>query len=151
MCAISRPILENLRTLRIVSSCCFDEGQEHWVFAVNRSFAAAGDVVDAGDRVGVMSSWCCEDSGSSVVENVLRVLFFFLFPLMDLFCSSEPCIVVFQVITLCSLSFFVFHKLIQVVFPSLGWSSCSSLRSRRYDLSESCRLPRRRCNIFCFF
>ena len=38
-------ILEYLSTLRIVSSCCFDEGQEHWFFAVNRSFAAAGDVV----------------------------------------------------------------------------------------------------------
>ena len=38
----------------------------------------------------------------------------------------------FQIITLSSLSFFIFHKLIEVVFPSLGWSSCFSSSSCRY-------------------
>ena len=97
------------------SVCCvlvIGESDEHWVFAVNRSFVAAGDVVDAGDRVGGMSSWCCEELGSSIVDSVLRVSFFFHFPFIDLFCSTEPCIVVFQVITLCCLSFFICHKLI---------------------------------------
>ena len=42
-------------------------------------------------------------------RNVLRVLFFFLSPFIDLFRSSEPCSVVFQVISLCGMSFFVFH------------------------------------------
>ena len=72
-----------LGTLRIASSCCIDEGHEHWVFAVNRSFAAAGDVVDAGDRVSGMTSWCYEELGSSVVDNVLRVLFSFPFPIIN--------------------------------------------------------------------
>ena len=60
---------------------------------------AADDVVDAGYRVGCVSSWCCEELGSSIVNNVLCVSFFFLVPIIDLFCCSEPCIVVFQVIT----------------------------------------------------
>ena len=85
----------------------FDDGQEHLVFAVNRSLAAAGHVVDAGNRVGGMPSWCCEELASSVVDNVPPVLFFFLFLFIDRFCSSEPCIVVFQIIPLCSLSFFI--------------------------------------------
>ena len=106
------------------------------MFVVNRSFVAAGDVVDAGDHAGDMSSWCCEELGSSTVDNVLRVSFFFSFPIVDLFCSSEPCAVVFQDITLCCLSFFIFHKLIQVIFPSLGWSSCFTSRSHRYDKSR---------------
>ena len=57
------------------------------------------------------------------------VYFLFLFPFIDPVCSSEPCVVLFQVITWCSLSFFILHKLIQVVFPSLGSSSCFSLIS----------------------
>ena len=43
-------LLENMGILRIASSCCIDEGEE--LFAVNRSFAAAGDVVYSGDRAG---------------------------------------------------------------------------------------------------
>ena len=62
--------------------------------------------------------------------------FFFLFPFKDLFISSEPCIVVFQVVALCCQSFFIFHKLVQVTFPSLSWSSCFSLRSPQYDKSR---------------
>ena len=38
--------------------------------------------VDAG---GGVSSWCCEELGSSVVDDVLRVLFFFPLPLIDFF------------------------------------------------------------------
>ena len=42
---------------------------------------------------------------------------------------------VVQVVTLCCLSFFIVHKLFQVIFPFLGCSSCFSLRSCRYDES----------------
>ena len=72
---------------RIASSCCIDEGEEYWVFAVDRSLVAAGDAV--GDRVGGMSSWVFEELGSSIVNNVLRVRFFWNLPFIDLFCSSE--------------------------------------------------------------
>ena len=87
---------------------------------------------------------------------------FLSFPFIDLFRSSDPCSVVLQVVNLCCLSFFIFHKLVQLIFPSLGWSSCFSLRSRRYDKS---RIPlsgfsgpsvwlwvaiRRACRHFCF-
>ena len=41
--------------------------------------------------------------------------------------------IVFQVITLCCQSFFIFHKLVQVIF---GCSSCFALRSHRYDESK---------------
>ena len=57
---------------------------------VNRSFVAAGDVVDVGDHVGGMSSWCC--------EVTCFVYFFLSFPIHRYFRSSEPC----QVITLLS-------------------------------------------------
>ena len=67
-----------------------DEGEEHWVFDVNRSFVAAGDVVYVGDHVGGISSWYCDELSSSIVDNVLRVLFFFLVPFIDLFRNSEP-------------------------------------------------------------
>ena len=72
---------------------------------------------------------------SSAVDTVLRVLFFHSFPIHRSFCSNEPCIVVVQVTTPCSLSFFIFHKLIPVIFRCLGWSSCCSLSSSRYDQS----------------
>ena len=36
------PEVENLSVLRVVSTCFLDEGQEHLVFAVNRSLASAG-------------------------------------------------------------------------------------------------------------
>ena len=39
----------------------------------------------------------------------------------------------FQTTTSSGLSFFIFRKLIQVVFPSLGWSSCFPLSSCRDD------------------
>ena len=59
--------------------------EEHRGFAVNRSFAAAGDVVHVGDYVGGMSPWCCEELGSSIVDNVRRVLFFFHFTFIEIF------------------------------------------------------------------
>ena len=80
---------------------------------------------------GVVKSWVPQSS-------ITYLLYYFslCFPFIDLFCSSEPCTVVFQVTTLCSLSSFIFHKLIQVIFPSLGWSSCFSFRPRRYHQSR---------------
>ena len=48
--------------------------------------------------------------------------------------SNEPCIIIFAINTLSGLSFFIFHKLIQVVLPSLGWS-CYPLSSCRDDKS----------------
>ena len=38
-----------------------------------------------------------------------------------------------QIITSSGFGFFIFHKLIQVVFPSFGWSSFSPLSLCRYD------------------
>ena len=74
-------ILVHLGIVRIASSCCIDEGEEHWVFAVSRSIVVAGDVVGDGDLVGGLSSWCCEELGTSIVADVLRVLFFLSFPI----------------------------------------------------------------------
>ena len=56
------------------------------VIAVNRSLAAAG----AGNRVGGMPSWCCEELGSSVNENVLRVLFFHVSSPFSAFLGIKP-------------------------------------------------------------
>ena len=51
------------------------------------------------------------------------------------FAATSHVLLFFQIITLSNLSFFIFHKLIQVVIPSLGWSSCFSFSSCRYDKS----------------
>ena len=83
-----------------------------------------------------LMSWCCPMLGSSVIDNMLRVLSFFLFPTRrHFFRSNKPCITVCQIITFNSLGFFIFYKLIQVVFPSLCWYSCFSLCSCRDDKS----------------
>ena len=74
--------------------------------------------------------------GSSVVDNLLGVVPFFLFPLVDVHRSDKPSIFVPQIVTSSGLRFFPFHKVIQVVFPSLGWSSCSPLSLRRDDESR---------------
>ena len=74
------PEVVYLSTLRIIATF-FDEGQEHLVFAVDRSLAAAGDVVVAGNLAGGMPSWCCEELGFSVVDDALRVLSFLSFPI----------------------------------------------------------------------
>ena len=71
--------------------------------------------------------------GSSVVDNVFGVLSFFLFPFVDVHRSIKPCIIVLQIITLSGIRFFIYHKVIQVVFSSLGWSSCSPLGLCRFD------------------
>ena len=60
--------------------------------------------------------------GSSTVDNVSTVLSSFLFPSVHVFRSNKTCIIVLQIITLSGFSFFIFHKIIQVVFPSFGWS-----------------------------
>ena len=76
-------------------------------------------------RRGVVKSWVPQSSVTCFVRC------------SSFFSRSEPCIVVFQVITLFCLSFFIFHKLNQVIFPPPGWSSCFSLRYRRYDKSQT--------------
>ena len=71
-----------------------------------------------------------------VLQSSTTCLVYFLsffFPLVDVFRSNKHCIFVFQIITWSSLSFFIFHKLIQIVFPHLGWSSCFFLSSSRGD------------------
>ena len=123
--------------------------EEHWVFFVipwhmrgRRALglrphrAAAGDVVVAGSRVGGMSSWCCAMLGFSVIDNMPRVLSFFLVPFVDIFRSNRPRVLDLQISTLSSLNLFIFHKLVQFISPSLGWSSCFSWRSRRHDKSR---------------
>ena len=57
----------------------------------------------------------------------------FFFPFEDVHRSNKPCIVVLQIITLRGLSFFIFRKVTEVVFPSFGWSSCSPLGVCLYD------------------
>ena len=79
-------------------------------------------------RVGRMTSWCCEKLVSSVFDNVLRVLFFLLFQSQIFFAAVSRVFCLFL-----GLSFFIFRKLIQVVFPSLGWSACFPLSSCRDD------------------
>ena len=61
---------------------------------------------------------------------------FFLFPFVDVLRSHKPCIIVLQIITLSGLRFFISHKVIQVVFPSFGWSSYSPLGFCRYDKAQ---------------
>ena len=73
---------------------------------------------------------------TSIVDNVFGVLSFFLFPFVDVLHSNKPCIFVLQIITLSGLRFFIFHNLIQVAFPSIGWSSCFPLSLCRYDKSR---------------
>ena len=82
----------------------------------------------AGDIVLLLVFGSC----SSVVDKVLGVVSFFLFPFVDVHRSYKPSIFVLQVVTSSGLRFFPFHKVIQVVCPYLGWSSCSpwSLSSR---------------------
>ena len=80
---------------------------------------------------GILPSWCCAVFGSSVIDKKLSVMSFSLFLLVDIFRSNKPCFVVFQIIILSGLSFIIFHKLIQVVFPSLGCSSYFPLSSCR--------------------
>ena len=74
--------------------------------------------------------------GSSIVDNVFSEVSVFPFPLVNVFRSNKQGIIVLQITTLSGLSYFIFHKFIQVVFPSLGWSSCIPLSSCRDD--ESC-------------
>ena len=66
-------------------------------------------------------------SGSSIIDNVFGVLSFFPFLFVDVLRRNKPCIIVLQIITLSGLRFFIFHKIIQVVFPSFIGSSCSPL------------------------
>ena len=98
-----------------------------------RTLVAVGDVVVGLSSLveecsSILSSWCCVTLGSSVIDNMFSVLSFFLCPFVDIFRSSEPCIIVFS-------DHYVVHKLIQVVFPSLGGSSCFPLSSCRDDKS----------------
>ena len=64
-------------------------------------------------------------SGSSVFDDVVGVLS--SSPFADVHRSNKPCIIGLQTITLSGLHFFIVQKVIQGVFPSLGWSSCSPL------------------------
>ena len=67
---------------------------------------AAGAVVDAGDRVGGMSSWCYEEWGSSVVDNVLRLFVFLSFPSNSYFFAAVSHVLLFfQIINLYCLEF----------------------------------------------
>ena len=83
----------------------------------------------AGDVVLVL----VDMSGSSIVDNVSGVLSFFLVPLVDVIHSNNPCIIVLQIVASCGLRFFIFHRVIQVVFPSSGCSSCFPYSLCRYD------------------
>ena len=101
-------------------------------------------------------------SASSFSDAVFGVLSFF-FPLVDVLRSNEPFILVLQIIILSGLRFIIFHKVIQIVFPSFGWSSCSPLSLCRYDktgfhspaflvqLSGFWVAIRRACRQFSFF
>ena len=68
--------------------------------------------------------------GSSIADNVFCVLSFFLFPFVD-FCAATNHVL----LALSGFCFFFIHKLIQVVFPSLGGSSGFPLSSCRDDKS----------------
>ena len=59
----------------------------------------------------------------------------FFFPFVDIFAQQQAMYYVSQIITLSGLSLFIFDKLFQAVFPSLGWSSCFPLSSCRDDKS----------------
>ena len=85
--------------------------------------AAGDDVKGTGSSSGVAGDVVLL-LGSSVVDNVLS---FFLFPFVDVDLCYKPSIFVLQVVTSSGLRFSPSHKVIQVVFPSLGWSSCSPL------------------------
>ena len=92
--------------------------KEHWVFVVIARLLVVMfllEVMQVVCRRGVESHWV------GFLNRRYR--------------SSEPCIVVFQVVALRCMRFFIFHELVQVIFPSLGWSSCFSLRSRHHDKS----------------
>ena len=55
-----------------------------------------------------MSSWWCEELGSS--------------PFIDVFAAVSHVLIYSSLNIVWSESFFIFHKLIQVIFPSLGWT-----------------------------
>ena len=48
--------------------------------------------------------------GSSVVDKVLGVVFFFLFPFVDVHRTDKPCTIVLQVVTSSGLRFFFFQS-----------------------------------------
>ena len=83
----------------------------------------------------VLRRCCCAMLGSSVIDNMFSVSSFLLFQFANIFRRNKPCIFVLHIITLSGLSFFIFHKLIKVAFPSLGRSSRFPLSSCRDDKS----------------
>ena len=113
------------------------------VLALNSAWtlAAAGDVAVVGCRrwrdvqviccCGVVQCWVLQSS----ITCFAYCLSFFFPTRRHVFRSNKPCITVCQIITFNSLGFFIFYKLIQVVFPSLCWYSCFSLSSCRDDKS----------------
>ena len=82
-------------------------------------------------RRDVVSCWVLRSSMTSLAFCL------FVFKFLDMFRNNRPCLTVSQILTSSGLSFFIFHKLIQVVFPSPGWSSCFPQRSGRDDQSRS--------------
>ena len=67
--------------------------------------------------MGFLSSWSFVVMGSSFVNTLLSVLFFFLFPFVNISRGGEPCIIVFQIAALCGFCvfFFFFRKLLSAV------------------------------------
>ena len=59
--------------------------------------------------------------------GVFSVLSFFLSPFVDVFRGNKPCIIVLKIVTLSGFRFFIFHKVIQVVFPSSGFDSSKNI------------------------
>ena len=94
----------------------------------------------------VLRRWYCGMLGSSVIDNMFSVSSFLLFQFAVIFRSNKPCIIVLQIITLSGLSFFIFHKLIQVAFPSLGWSFRFPLSCCRADKSRAPLIYVERCS-----
>ena len=70
-----------------------------------RGVVAAGDDVKGTGSSSSVAGDVVLLLGSSVVDNVLGVLSFFLFPFVDVHRSDKPCIIVLQVVTLSGLRF----------------------------------------------
>ena len=81
-------------------------------------------------RRGVVQCWVLQSSITCFAYCIS-----FICHVQTSFAGTSHCIIVFLTFSLSSLRFFIFHKFIQVVFPSLGWSSGFSLSSCRNDKS----------------
>ena len=98
-----------------------------------------GVVAAVGEVVLLLVISCCRCELGWVLPSSVSCLPYclsFFSNSQTFFRSNTPCINVLHIITLSGFLFFIFHKFIQVVSPSFGWSSCLSLRSRRCDNSQ---------------